>query len=209
MNLPKNGFYDRKLEHIKRDYDHVFSTILKVSDHGNSVRQWNIAVIVAYLGLIKACVDKGTEISLVPLIGAIYLFWVMEAFVKAQMYLYREYTLDQADCLFSEKDDACFRQLVEKYKLLSKDKESPGKNWWGNRGRLHRFFRGLVNCQTFVFYILPLAILIGWSCASRAQFTFSVLLLPAFLFLVGGSIYWWKYPKLAGDTSGQGTGAPL
>jgi hypothetical protein len=200
MSPREKAFYDRKLEHIKRDYEHVLSAMLKFSDHANGVRQWNITVIIAYLALAKACVDKGIDVSILPLVGAIYLFWVMEAFVRAQMHLYREQRLAIADRLFSEKDDARFRQLVEEYSFPRNDERIPGKNWWGKGGRLHRFFRGLVNCQTLVFYILPLTILTVWYSPWRSQFTFRVpifaaLLLPAVLFVIGALTYWRKYPR--------------
>jgi hypothetical protein len=209
MNASENCTNDRKVEHIKRDYDHVFASILKLGDYSNSVRHWNITVIVAYLGVAKACLDKGTAVPILPLLGAIYGFWIMEAFVKAQMYFYREYTLASVDRLFSETDEGRFQQLVEKYDcFLSKDRESPGKNMWCRGGRLHRLFRGLVNCQTLVFYALPLTILIVWCLASSNQFTVKlplpvILLFPAFLFLLGWTIYWWINHKGGNRGCGQ------
>jgi hypothetical protein len=203
-NSSDKQFIDRKVEHINRDYDHVFSAMLKLGDYGNSVRHWNITVIVAYLGVTKACLDQGTDIPIVPLIGAIYGFWIMEAFVKAQMYFYREYTLTPVDRLFLEKDEDRFRQLVEEYHqfLSMADRKSPGKKVWGGRGRLHRLLRGLVNCQTLVFYALPLIILIVWRSPSLGFLIFGlplyiVLLFPALLFLVGRMIYRWRCSEAA------------
>ena len=46
-----DDFRARKLEHIKKDYDSVLSSVLKLGDYANSVRYWNIIVIVAYLVL--------------------------------------------------------------------------------------------------------------------------------------------------------------
>jgi hypothetical protein len=203
MSQREDDFHARKLEHIKKDYDRVFSAMLKLGDYGNSIRYWSIVVIVAYLGFAKAYVDKGTDIPVLPLLGAIYGFWVMEALVKAQMYLYRDYTLEKADELFSTSNDATFKRLVKDYQFFSKQGDSPGKKWWTEGGKLHRLSRELVNCQTVVFYVLPL-ILITWYSASwnRPTLTLTValplwiiLLLPAVLFLLIWFIYWWKYPR--------------
>ena len=117
---------------------------------------------VVVLGLAKACVDKGTDIPILPLLGAVYGFWVMEGLVKAQMYFFRDYTLKKVDDLFSTRDDDTFNQLVEKHKFFSGCGASSGKNWRGRGGKLHRLSLGLGNCQTFVFYTLPLIILIIW-----------------------------------------------
>lgn len=196
MNPPENSFHIRKLEHIKRDYDHTLSIVLKLSDHGNSVRQWNITIIVAYLVFAKVYVEAGKDIPILPLLGAIYVFWVMEAFVKAQSYLYSKHTLEIVDRLFSEKDDSLFDDSIGKYKFQRMVKRSCTGKW----GRVHRLSCGLVNCQTFVFYMLPLAILIGWHWPSLKGFTFTiplpvVLPLPAIGFVLVWFYYRWKYAQ--------------
>ncbi len=193
MNPPEDDFHTRKLEHIKRDYDNAFSSLLKLNDHVNSVRQWNITVMVAYLGVAKACLDKGTKIPILPLLLAIYLFWVMEAFVTALGRFHQTYRR-QVDQMFSEESDDAFTRAVGEYRFRSMAK----KRWWGQEEGLHRFCLGLVSCQTITFYMLPLAILIVWSWSSLRECTFAmplpiVLLLPAIGFVLGRLYCRWKY----------------
>jgi hypothetical protein len=191
MNLPENGFHSRKLEHIKREYDHTFSAALKLSDHGTSVRQWNIAVIVAYLGFARVYVEKGQNFPILPLLVAIYLFWVMEAFVKALSYFYGKHTLERVDRLFCEKDESLFNEAIEEYRFRRMGK----KPLWGRWGQVHRLSCGLWNCQTFVFYMLPLAFLIVWRCLLGGFLTSIVWLLPAIVFVLSWLLCRWKYPS--------------
>ena len=41
---------ERKLEHIKRDYDRACSLASRLDDRIKSIRTWNITLIVAYMG---------------------------------------------------------------------------------------------------------------------------------------------------------------
>jgi hypothetical protein len=99
--------------------------------------------------------------EILPLLGAILLFWILEASAKATGRFYCLYTLDQADRLFSVEDLDLFNHLVKNYRFLSDAKVSPLKDLWTTNGGIHRFWQGFAHAEAAVFYFLPFLILTG------------------------------------------------
>jgi hypothetical protein len=146
-----------KLEHIKREYDSARSYAERRGTRIDLIRGWNVTVIGGYMALrseAEACHD----LSVLPLLGVISLFWIMEAFAAASVRLLIDYTLNQADRLFSASSDD-FEKRFAAYEFINSVQTSRYKEWCSNGGRLDRFSQGLLNCQTGVFYFAPMWIL--------------------------------------------------
>lgn len=154
---PRNEALERKLEHIKKDYDSAYSLMLKAGDHISSIRVWNVTVVVAYLGWMTR--PDATK-TVWPLLAAMLVFWIMEALVNAEAHFFQEHTLEKVDQIFNEIDLATQERLIKEHQFLGKTAASPGKQLFGKGGRIHRFCRGFTNCKTVVFYVMPLIVLI-------------------------------------------------
>jgi len=167
MDEAKRDLLKQKLDHIKEDYDAALSTCLHDGDRVSHIRTWTVTVIAAYLGYMLKSDDLST-VRLLPLFGAIVLFWIMEALTKASGIL-SGYTLGRVDEVFAVTDPEKFWSAVEEYgfwRLQDKPFASkrPEEKKWRlryKRGRIRRFCKGLFNEQTFVFYILPLVVLLA------------------------------------------------
>ncbi len=146
-----------KLEHIKREYDRAQSYVERRGARIDIIRGWNVTVIGGYMAwTLKA--GTWNWISVLLLLGVICLFWIMEAFAVAGVRLFIDYTLNQADRLFSASSDD-FEKRFAAYEFINSVQTSKYKEWCSSGGKVDRFSQGLLNCEAGVFYFAPLWIL--------------------------------------------------
>jgi len=189
---PSKNNLREKLDHIKKEYDCAISTAQHLGDRVAQIRTWNVTVLVAYFGyMMSADCDRST-FPLWPILGAVSLFWMMEAFTKALCDLISYSVLGRIDGLFATSPEEDFWKKVKEYEFWRlQDRpyklERPREKEWSEinarsllkllkadeRRKLYdlykyeysaprRFVTGLVNAQTIPFYLLPLILLLLW-----------------------------------------------
>ena len=178
---------NKKLEHIQKDYDRACSLAERVDSRVNTIRSLNITVIVAYLGWMS---QSGGPNHILPLLAAIFAFWVLEALAGASARFYFFYTLTQADGVFYSTAIDMFHKSVQEYTFLDRTQSSQYKKWLTCRGKVHRLLFSLINCETFLFYFLPLSISCGFHSKS-CKFKFPIFLCILFVGVAAFSFGHW------------------
>jgi len=165
MARVEDDFLNRKLEHILRDYDRGWAAGLARRDRITRIRTWHVTVFTAYLAFIATRDPGEVDITVLPLAGATFLFWVMEALATALGIFHMETTVWRIDRIFSEAMADEFQYAIKQYRFHSE--KNRGKRFGGKGGRWHRFALGFLNLQPLVFYGLPFSGLLLYELMNR------------------------------------------
>lgn len=169
-----------KTRQIEREYTGAQSVVARCADRINTIRTWNITVIVAYWGWLTTQTESHHS---GPLIAAVSLFWFLEALERMSVHLTREYRVAKVDELFSKKKLAAFYAAVDDFEFATQVHEeglSRLKKKWP------RFVRGMFSLHTVVIYLLPLLLIAYCDPAISRHLECLWILAPA-AFLVWGT----------------------
>ncbi len=137
MCEPKRDILKQKLDHIRKDYDTGVSILLHNGDRVARIRTWSVTVFAAYLAYVLKS-DDLTMVPLWPLIGAVVLFWTMEAFATSAAIFLRHNCLCRVDAVFdtTQKSKASGNRETKEQQMNETEEEE----FW-NKVEEYEFWR--------------------------------------------------------------------
>ena len=146
--------FGRKLEHIKRVYDHMYSGNDRQRQHIITLRGWCITLIVAYMGY---CASKDCSPNWLVFIIMFVCFFALEGFNKLNCWEIKK-EIRKIDKMFLRKDDKEFRHAVSDYEFFSLLYEKYQGHPWKKLGyEIREYYRATKNDKhaiAWYFFIL-------------------------------------------------------